>query len=97
MNFQALNEYVQIKPLKEKEDEGKIIVARITKHKAARGIVISKGEGRILADGTRIKIPVNAGDTVLFNPYLLQEIIISESTGEKIFIINATGIYGKFD
>lgn len=89
--FQALNEYVQIEPVKETQRGGPLL-AQTAKPKTATAKVLSVGEGRALPDGTFVKPPVEVGDVIIVNPHLVQEV---ESEGEMIFIINTIGIYGK--
>lgn len=89
--FQAVNEFVQIEPIKY-ERKSKIVIAELTKKQSATGKVLSVGEGRMLPDGTFIKPPVEVGDIIMFNPHLCDPV---DYNGEDIFIVNAIGIYGK--
>lgn len=88
----ALNENVQVELIEDK-GERKIVLAEVVKQKTAKGKVLSVGEGRLLANGTWVKPQVAVGDTILYNPHLLQ---VVDHAGEKIYIINAQAIYGKF-
>ncbi len=92
MKFAAINDYVQIEPMEVKK-ETRIALAEMTKKKVAKARVLSVGEGRILLDGTKVEIPLKAGDIILFNPHLIQEV---EDEKGMIFIINASAIYGKY-
>ena len=93
MKFKAINDYVQIEPLELKK-ESKIVLAEVVKKKVAKAKVLSVGQGRILLDGTKIEIQVRAGDVILFNPHLVQEV---EDEKGMIFIINSSAIYGKYE
>jgi len=90
--FQALNEYVQIEPVKEVKKKSKIIVSEIIKKQTAVGIVVTVGEGRLLANGTKVVPQVKVGDKILYNPALLDAMDYGDTI---IYIINAMAIYGR--
>lgn len=92
--FQAANDYLTIEPDKVDDKKGGVYVANATKRRAASGTVISVGEGRLLPNGEWSKPPAKAGDVVLFNPNLLQEV---EHDGVKVYIISANAIYGRYE
>ena len=48
---------------------GGIVLPDSAKDKPARGTVVSVGDGRLLADGSRSTFQVKAGDRVLFSSY----------------------------
>lgn len=91
--FAALNDYVTVEPLKEEQKGSKIVVSETVKQRAAKARVVSVGPGRPLADGTVSKPQVEVGDEILLNPHLLQEVRVGQET---VYIINATGIYGRY-
>ena len=53
---------------------GGIYLPENAKDKPSRGVVISIGDGRILADGSRAPLQVKVGDRVLFTSYGPNEI-----------------------
>ena len=53
---------------------GGIYLPENAKDKPSRGTVVSIGEGRILADGSRSELQVKVGDRVLFTSYGPSEI-----------------------
>ena len=48
-------------------------------------MLLSVGDGRLLADGTRVAHQVQEGDRVLFNHYAGSEIVIN---GEELLIMS---------
>jgi len=55
---------------------GGIVLPDAAKEKPQRGKIVSVGEGKLLDDGTRKKMQVKKGDTVLFTSYAGTEIKI---------------------
>lgn len=94
--FEALNEFVQIAPIKEEEQkQGKVILAKVRKEKPAKGEVISVGAGRHLADGTLVKPAVEPGDVVVYNPHMIGYELEAED-GSVTIIISTMAIYGRY-
>ncbi|MCF7975111.1 MAG: co-chaperone GroES [Phycisphaerae bacterium] len=48
---------------------GGIVLPDTAKEKPQRGKIVAVGEGKVLDDGSRRKMQVNAGDEVLFTSY----------------------------
>ena len=59
---------------------GGIMLPETAIQKPTRGIVVAVGPGRLLADGTRSKVPVKVGDTVIFPKHSGNEIEIGTAT-----------------
>ena len=55
---------------------GGIVLPDAAKEKPQRGKIVSVGKGKLLDDGTRKKMQVKKGDTVLFTSYAGTEIKI---------------------
>lgn len=72
----------------------KIIVAEVVKKTTAKGKVLSKGKGRLLANGQMVEPQCEVGDIIVYNPHLLQEI---DHEGGKLYLINAQNIYGRLN
>lgn len=70
------------------------MLASVTKAKESRGVVVSVGEGRRLADGTLVHPGVEVNDVVIYNPHMVGH-EVKDETGADTVIISATGIYGK--
>ncbi|UCE98603.1 MAG: co-chaperone GroES [Planctomycetota bacterium] len=62
---------------------GGIVLPDSAKEKPQRGKIVSVGEGKMLDDGTRRKMQVKKGDTVLFTSYAGTEVKI----GGKDYLI----------
>ena len=68
---------------------GGIVLPDAAKEKPQRGTVVSTGEGKILEDGTRNKLQVKKGDSVLFTSYAGTEVKIS---GKEYLIMEESDI-----
>ncbi len=70
MSFQPLGDRVLIKPLEAEEKTATgIVLPDTAKEKPQQGEVIAAGPGRLLDNGERVKMAVNAGDRVLYARY----------------------------
>ncbi|MDN5326182.1 MAG: chaperonin GroES [Moorella sp. (in: firmicutes)] len=70
MSFQPLGDRVLIKPLEvEEKTVTGIVLPDTAKEKPQQGEVIAAGPGRLLDNGERVKMAVNAGDRVLYARY----------------------------
>ncbi len=58
----------------EEKTSGGIVLPDSARHKPRQGRVLSVGDGRILADGSRSTPLVQEGDRVLFNDYAGTEV-----------------------
>lgn len=58
---------------------GGIVLPDAAKDKPSRGIVLSIGHGRMLADGTRSEMQVKEGDRILFTSYGPEELKVGDT------------------
>ena len=80
MKVKPLYDRLLIKRIEEKEQrKGGIIIPDTAKEKPMEGKVIAVGSGRVLKDGSRVKLEVKVGDRVLFGKYAGQEIKIDDT------------------
>lgn len=59
--------------------------------KPESGVVIAVGPGKLLEDGTRLKMSVSAGDTVLFSKYSPEEVVVD---GKNYIVVREESILG---
>ncbi len=86
MKVVPLSEKVVVKRLPaEGLTAGGIVLPDTAKEKARQGRVLSVGDGRLLADGTRAAQQVHEGDRVLFQQYAGAEITVN---GEELLIMS---------
>lgn len=77
MKIRPLADKVLVQRLEaETKTAGGIVLPDAAKEKPQRGKIISVGEGKLLDDGTRQKVQVKKGETVLFTSYAGTEIKI---------------------
>lgn len=75
MKVVPLGANVVVKPVQgESTSAGGIVLPDMAQQKPQEGRVLSVGDGRLLADGTRAKHQVSEGDRVLFNRYAGTEV-----------------------
>ena len=79
INLQPLGDRVVI----EREESegitaGGIVLPDSAKDKPARGVIVSVGDGKLLADGSRGDFQVGVGDRVLFTSYAGEEFKIGD-------------------
>ena len=92
--IRPLHDRVLVKRLDEQEQiRGGIIIPDTAKEKPQQGEVIAVGDGKILEDGTRQPLDVQAGDRVLFGKYSGSEVKID---GEEYLIMREDEILGVF-
>ncbi len=90
MKIQPLADKVLVQRLEaETKTAGGIVLPDSAKEKPQRGKVVSVGKGKLLDDGTRKKVQVKKGDTVLFTSYAGTEIKID---GKEYLIMNESDI-----
>ncbi len=86
MKVVPLGEKVVVKRLQAEETTaGGIVLPDTAKEKPQQGRVLSVGDGRLLADGTRAEHQVSDGDRVLFSSYAGTEVVID---GEELLIMS---------
>ena len=73
----------------ETKTAGGIVLPDSAKEKPQKGKITSVGEGKLLDDGTRQKMQVKKGDTVLFTSYAGTEVKIS---GKDYLIMDESDI-----
>ncbi len=70
MNLRPLGDRVVVKPVeKEEMTKSGIVIPGTAKEKPQEGIVEAVGTGRILDNGTRVPMELEAGDKVLYAKY----------------------------
>ncbi len=90
MSVRPLHDRVIVKRVEEEETtKGGIIIPDSAKEKPQEGKVVAAGNGKILDDGSRVKMEVKVGDLVLFSKYAGTEIKIE---GEEHLILREDDI-----
>lgn len=90
MKLVPLGEKVVVKRLgAEQVTAGGIVLPEAAQEQPQQGRVLSVGDGRVLADGTRAKHEVGEGDRVLFSRYSGTGVVID---GEELLIMDETEI-----
>ncbi|HUW18135.1 MAG TPA: co-chaperone GroES [Sedimentisphaerales bacterium] len=90
MKIRPLADKVLVQRLEaENKTAGGIVLPDTAKEKPQRGKIVSVGEGKLLDDGTRKKMQVKKGDTVLFTSYAGTEIKIE---GKEYLIMDESDI-----
>lgn len=70
VKLRPLGDRVVLQPVKPEEvTKSGIVLPDTAQEKPQRGIVVAKGNGRILDDGSKIEVDLNEGDEVLFARY----------------------------
>jgi len=86
MKLVPLGEKVVVKRLEAEEmTAGGIVLPDTAQEKPQQGRVLSVGDGRQLADGTRAPHQVQEGDRVLFATYAGTEVLVDE---EELLIMD---------
>jgi chaperonin GroES len=90
MKIRPLADKVLVQRLEaENKTAGGIVLPDTAKEKPQRGKIMSVGQGKLLEDGTRKKMQVKKGDTVLFTSYAGTEIKID---GKEYLIMDESDI-----
>lgn len=76
------------------EQVGSIIVPDKAKRAQAAGVVLAKGAGRVLDDGSRRPLPLEVGDRVTFMSYGGVEVEIG---GEKLLMVEEGHLLGVWE
>lgn len=88
--LRPLGDRVVLRPVKREEvTKSGIVLPDTAQEKPQRAIVIAKGNGRILDDGTKVEIDVNEGDEVLFAKYAGTEFKVDD---EELLVISEKDI-----
>jgi chaperonin GroES len=86
MRLVPLGEKVVIRRLEaEAVTAGGIVLPDSAREKPKQGRVLSVGDGRLLPDGTRVKLSVHEGDRVLFHGYAGTEVKVD---AEELLILS---------
>ncbi|MFH1921357.1 MAG: co-chaperone GroES [Planctomycetota bacterium] len=86
MKLVPLGENVVIRRLEAEEvTAGGIVLPDTAQEKPRQGRVLSVGDGRLLADGSRAQHQVAEGDRVLFATYAGSEVVVD---GEDLLIMD---------
>jgi len=84
MKVRPLHDCIVLRRIEDSEAKGGIIIPDTAREKPMEGAVISVGPGKIMADGRRAPMDVQAGDRVLFGKYAGTEI---KSDDEELIIM----------
>ena len=92
MKVRPLHDRILLKRIKEKESvKGGIIIPDTAKEKPQEAVVVAVGNGKILENGTKLRLEVKAGDHVLFGKYSGSEIKVD---GEEYLIVREDDVLG---
>jgi len=92
MNLRPLHDRILVRRLEEKEAmRGGIIIPDTAKEKPQQAEVVAVGNGKLLEDGQRASIDVQAGDRILFGKYSGSDVRID---GEEYLILREDEILG---
>jgi chaperonin GroES len=95
MKLVPLGEKVVLRRLDSEEvTAGGIVLPDSARERPQQGKVLSVGDGRLLADGTRSEPQVGEGDWVLFDKFSGTEV---EVNGQELLIMNETEILAILD
>ena len=79
MRVVPLGDKVVVKRLQaEQTSKGGIVLPDSAQEKPQQGRVLSVGDGRLLADGSRTKPQISEGDRVLFANFAGSEVIVDD-------------------
>ena len=73
----------------EERTSGGILLPDTARDKPQQGRVLSIGDGRLLADGTRVKHQVSEGDRILFGRYAGTEVRVGD---DELLIMSESDI-----
>lgn len=91
-NVQPLQDRVIVRRFESEEKTASgIIIPDTAKEKPMQGEVIAVGPGKVLDNGTTVKLTVKAGDKILFGKYAGTEVSIS---GNEYLIMREDDILG---
>ena len=93
--IRPLGDRVVVKPeAKEEVTKTGIVIPDTAKEKPQQGVVIAAGQGKVLENGTRLKMDVNAGDRILFGKFAGTEVKVD---GEEFLIIREDEVLGVIE
>jgi chaperonin GroES len=86
MKIVPLGENVVVKRFDaEDKTRGGIVLPDSAQQRPQQGRVLSVGDGKVLADGTRAGVQVSEGDCVMFAPYSGAEVSVN---GDDLLILS---------
>ena len=95
MRVEPLGDKVVIKRITAEETTaGGIVLPDSAQEKPQQGKVLSVGDGKLLADGTRSPHQVKEGDRVVFTSYAGTEVVVD---GEDLLIMSVDEILAAID
>ena len=95
MKVVPLGDKVVVRRLEAEETTaGGIILPDAAQEKPQQGRILSVGDGRLLADGTRGKSQVSEGDRVLFGKWSGMEVVVD---GQDLLIMGEDDILAVMD
>ena len=95
MRVVPLGDKVVIKRLHaEEKTQGGLVLPDSAQEKPQQGRVLSVGDGRLLADGSRTKPQISEGDRVLFANYAGSEVIVDD---DELLVMSEDDILAVLD
>lgn len=95
MKVVPLGDKVAVKPLEpEPTASGGIVLPDSAQERPQQGRVLSVGDGRLLADGTRVSHQVSEGDRILFSRWAGTQLMVDD---EELLIMKEDEILAVFD
>ena len=93
MTIKPLHDRIIVKRIESKEEEvrGGIVIPDTAKEKPQEGEVIAAGDGKILENGTKLKMAVKAGDKILFGKYSGTEVKVDN---QELLIMREEDVLG---
>lgn len=91
MTLKPLSDHLIVKPIAEDEvtKSGIVLPDTVEKEKPEKGEVISVGPGKLLENGSRAPMGVNAGNKVMFKKYSPDEVKVD---GETLLVLSESDI-----
>ena len=95
INIRPLHDRIVVERVKEEnKTKGGIIIPDTVKEKPQEGIIVAVGNGKVLENGTKIKLDVKKGDKILFGKYAGTEIKID---GNEYLMMREDDILGVIE
>lgn len=95
MKIVPLGENVVVKRFSpEDKTRGGIVLPDSAQQRPQQGRVLSIGDGRVLADGSRARVQVHEGDRVMFSPYTGADLSVN---GDDLLILSERDILAIVD
>ena len=93
MNLKPLQDRIIVQRIEEQEDKNSLIVLPDNaKEKSQLGKVLAVGRGRVLENGTDLKMALKEGDTILFGKYTGTEV---EIDNEKYLVMREDDVFAR--